>query len=174
MGSFLILFLVIFPVAAALPVYSLRRRGRELRDRYVRFIPLIELAAAAALLALPGSAALPGVCGLGLYFASGSLHSLLAVLTAFLWVGSALPCREYFAAVERCNRFYFSWLMTLGALMGVFLSSDLFTLFVFFEMMSFTSYIWVVQNETAEALRAGETYLAIAVAGGMIAGCTPF
>ena len=39
--------------------------------------------------------------------------------------------------------------------MGVFLAADLFTLFVFFEMMSFTSYVWVVQNETEEARQAG-------------------
>ena len=51
--------------------------------------------------------------------------------------------------------------------MGVFLAADLFTLFVFFEMMSFTSYVWVAQNETEEALRAGQTYLAVAVIGGM-------
>uniref|UniRef100_UPI003FF0425E proton-conducting transporter transmembrane domain-containing protein n=3 Tax=Eubacteriales TaxID=186802 RepID=UPI003FF0425E len=51
--------------------------------------------------------------------------------------------------------------------MGVFLAADLFTLFVFFEMMSFTSYVWVVQNETEEARQAGQTYLAVAVIGGM-------
>ena len=41
------------------------------------------------------------------------------------------------------------------------------TLFVFFEIMSFTSYVWVVQNETPEAIRASETYLFIAVIGGL-------
>ena len=51
--------------------------------------------------------------------------------------------------------------------MGVFLAADLITLFVFFEMMSFTSYVWVAQNETPEALRAANTYLAVAVIGGM-------
>ena len=34
-------------------------------------------------------------------------------------------------------------------------------------MMSFTSYVWVVQNETEEARQAGQTYLAVAVIGGM-------
>ena len=34
--------------------------------------------------------------------------------------------------------------------------------------MSFTSYVWVAQEETAPALRAGQTYLAIAVLGGMV------
>ena len=33
--------------------------------------------------------------------------------------------------------------------------------------MSFTSYVWVVQNETPQAIRAAETYLAVAVIGGL-------
>lgn len=88
-------------------------------------------------------------------------------MSAFLWAATGLNCPSYFAAAEGCNRFYFFWLLTLGALMGVFLAADLFTLFVFFEMMSFTSYVWVVQNETEEARQAGQTYLAVAVIGGM-------
>ena len=54
------------------------------------------------------------------------------------------------------------------ATLGVFLSKDLFTLFIFFEIMSLSSYVWVVQEETEEALKAGVTYLAIAVIGGMV------
>ena len=110
---------------------------------------------------------LPGVCGLGLRFAGGSLRALLALVTAFLWTMTGLNCPAYFGHEGASTRFYFFWLLTLGALMGVFLAADLFTLFVFFEMMSFTSYVWVVQNETKEALAAGETYLAVAVIGGM-------
>ena len=53
--------------------------------------------------------------------------------------GDGAGPRDYFADRESLNRYYCSWLITLGALMGVFLASDLFTLFVFFEIMSFTS-----------------------------------
>ena len=34
--------------------------------------------------------------------------------------------------------------------------------------MSFTSYTWVAHEETKEALRAAETYLAVAVIGGLV------
>lgn len=168
MSTFLLLFLVFFPFLAAYFVYPLRRRGREYRNLYVRIIPGVELMAAVLLLAFPGAAALPQVCGMGLRFEAGSLHTLLAVLSAFLWLMTALPCKEYFADREGVNRYYCSWLMTLGALMGVFLAADLFTLFVFFEIMSFASYVWVAQNENPGALRAGQTYLAVAVFGGMM------
>ena len=52
--------------------------------------------------------------------------------------------------------------------MGVFLSADLFTTFIFFEIMSFTSYTWVAHDETPGAMRAAETYLAVAIIGGMV------
>ncbi|MEG2176810.1 MAG: proton-conducting transporter membrane subunit [Oscillibacter sp.] len=168
MGQFLLLFLILFPILTAAAVFPLRRRDRRYRDIYIRVIPIAELCGAILLLFWPGAAlTLPGVCGLGLGFAGGSLRAMLVLMTALLWVGTALASPEYFAHADHANRFYFFWLFTLGALMGVFLAADLFTLFVFFEIMSFTSYVWVAQNETEEALRAGDTYLAVAVIGGM-------
>lgn len=162
------LFLICFPFLAALGVGLLRRRGRTWRNRYVQIVPAIELAAALLLLAFPDAAlTLPDLCGVGLSFAAGSLQTLLALLTALLWTGTGLNSPSYFAHAEHASRFYTFWLLTLGALMGVFLAADLFTLFVFFEMMSLTSYVWVAQNETPAALRAGQAYLAVAVLGGM-------
>ena len=52
--------------------------------------------------------------------------------------------------------------------MGVFLSADLYTTFLFFELMSLSSYAWVVQEESPDALDAGKTYLTIAVLGGLV------
>ena len=164
----LLLFLVLFPILTSLGVYAARQRGLEHRNRYIQAVPVLELICMGFLLLWPGAAVeLPGVCGLGLRFSADGLQMLLAALAALLWMGSALASPAYFAGSEGCNRYYVFWLMTLGALMGVFLAADLFTLFVFFEIMSFASYVWVVQNETDEALRAGGTYLAIAVVGGM-------
>ena len=168
MGDFLLLFLILFPILASVWVFPLRRRDRRYRNWLIQIVPAVELAAALLLLLWPAAELeLPGICGVGLHLAAGSLKSLLALVSAFLWAATGLNCPSYFASAEGCNRFYLFWLMTLGALMGVFLAADLFTLFVFFEMMSFTSYVWVAQNETEEAVRAGQTYLAVAVIGGM-------
>ena len=168
MEKILLLFLILFPILASVWVFPLRRRDRRYRNWLIQIVPAVELAAALLLLACPSvSLELPGMCGVGLSFRAGSLGSLLALVSAFLWAATGLNCPHYFASADGCNRFYLFWLMTLGALMGVFLAADLFTLFVFFEMMSFTSYVWVAQNETPEAVRAGQTYLAVAVIGGM-------
>ena len=64
--------------------------------------------------------------------------------------------------------YYFFFLICLSFTLGVFLSADLKTTFLFFELMSLGSYVWVVQEETPEALDAGKTYLTIAVLGGLV------
>ena len=106
-------------------------------------------------------------CGNGIYFKAGGLRTVMATLAGFMWVMTALASPEYFSGARANGRYFLFYLWTLGALEGVFLAADLMTLFVFFEIMSFTSYVWVVQNETKEAIRASETYLFIAVIGGL-------
>ena len=48
------------------------------------------------------------------------------------------------------------------------LSADLMTAFIFFEILSFTSFTWVIHEENEAAIRAAKTYLAIAVIGGLL------
>ena len=115
------------------------------------------------------SVAVEGFCALGIRFQAGGFHTLMALLTAAGWLAASVFCREYMVHVHKRNRFYFFWMLTLGATMGVFLSADLFTAFVFFEVMSFTSFVLVIQTEEYQALKAGETYLAVAVIGGLAA-----
>jgi hydrogenase-4 component B len=85
-----------------------------------------------------------------------------------MWMMATILSKEYFTHHGNRNRFYLFLLLTLGATMGVFLSADLYTTFIFFEIMSFTSYVWVAQEEDEASLRAAGTYLAVAVLGGLV------
>ena len=51
---------------------------------------------------------------------------------------------------------------------GVFLSNDLYTTFIFFEIMSFASYPMVIHNETKEAIDGSNSYLGFAVLGSLV------
>ena len=161
------MLLVLLPMLAAAAVYPLDRRDARGVNAQLLASAALELLLALSLLLVPAFADAPGVCGTGLRFVSGSMRSVMCVLAAFMWLMTALASPEYFDGA-RCNARYFAFcLWTLGALEGVFLAADLLTLLIFFEIMSFTSYVWVVQNETPEAIRASETYLFIAVIGGL-------
>lgn len=109
-----------------------------------------------------------GICGLGLHFCLDGFRGVYGIVAAFMWMMTLLFSREYLGHEKHLGRYYFFQLVTLNATLGVFLSADLFTTFIFFEIMSFTSYVWVAQEETKGALKAAETYLAVAVIGGLV------
>ncbi|MCM1542844.1 MAG: sodium:proton antiporter [Blautia sp.] len=110
----------------------------------------------------------PEICGFGLHFQMDGFRLIYGGVAALMWLMTTIFSREYFKAHGNVNRFYLFLLWTLGATMGVFLSADLYTTFVFFEIMSFTSYVWVAQEENRPSLRAAATYLAVAVIGGLV------
>lgn len=110
----------------------------------------------------------PEICGFGLHFTLDGFRLIYALIASFMWMMTTVISREYMAHHKNSGRFYLFLLLTLGATMGVFLSADLYTTFIFFEIMSFTSYVWVAQEESRASLRAASTYLGVAVFGGLV------
>jgi len=92
------------------------------------------------------------------------MYSLISV---FMWAVALLFSIEYMEHYKAKKRYYIFMVATFFATFGVLLSGDLMTTFVAFEVMSFTSYVLVIHEENAKCMRAGETYLAVAVIGGM-------
>lgn len=111
---------------------------------------------------------IPYLCGMGLHFTLDGFRAMYGMIAAFMWFMSTLFSKEYLSHYHNRNRYYLFLLLTLGATEGVFLSADFYTTFIFFEIMSFTSYVWVAHDEKKEALRASATYLAVAVIGGLV------
>ncbi len=110
---------------------------------------------------------LGGFCGMGLKMQADGFRSLYALVACVMWLVSGVFSRDYLAHEHAVPRYCFFTLMTLGAVVGMFFSDSLFSIFIFFEIMSLASYPWVAHEEDAGAMRAGETYLYIAVIGGL-------
>lgn len=111
---------------------------------------------------------LPDICGMGLYFRIDGFRVIFAVVTAYMWMMTTLFSREYLGHSKHTGRYYRFLLITLAAMLGIFLSDDLFTTFIFFEIMSMASYVCVIHEGKKDALEAGTVYLAVAVIGGMV------
>ncbi len=111
---------------------------------------------------------LPEICGLGLTFRIDGFRLIFAAVTTYMWAMSSLFTKEYLAHYGRKGRYWFFLALTYLATMGVFLSDDLYTTFVFFEIMSLASYVCVIHDEKPATLRAGGVYLAVAVIGGLV------
>ncbi|MDE7429630.1 MAG: sodium:proton antiporter, partial [Lachnospiraceae bacterium] len=93
---------------------------------------------------------------------------IYGTIAAFMWFMTTLFSSEYFGHYRNRNRYYLFLLLTLGATEGIFYSADFYTTFIFFEIMSLASYVWVAHDEKPDSLRAAGTYLAVAVIGGLV------
>ena len=157
---------------AALISYGIGRKSRQARNRFADIAAALELALLAVIFCsvISGShpvCSLPSLAG-GLNFEADGFRAVYACIAGFMWLCTTVFSAEYLEHYRNRNRYYFFALLTLGATVGVFLSADLLTTFIFFEVMSFTSYVMVIHDEKPAAMRAGQTYLAVAVLGGMV------
>lgn len=170
--NILLAVLVFYPFLGGLLSWAIGVRNEKVRDYTAQFVAVSEFVLILGLVCASGgkdiSLYIPQICGLGHYFTLDGFRVIYGMIAALMWMMTTLLSEEYFRHHGNRNRFYLFLLFTLGATMGVFLSEDLFTTFIFFEIMSFTSYVWVAQEETTGALRAAATYLAVAVTGGLV------
>ena len=168
----LIYFLVGMPLVSAFVSYLIGRKNKKDRDFFVKGITIVEFGLALKLLidsnGFDGMLVyVPEVCGMGLNFTVDGFRVLYTAIACFMWMCTSIFSEEYFAHYRNRNRYYLFQLLTLGATTGIFLSADLYTTFIFFEIMSISSYVWVAHDETAPSMRAAATYLAVAIIGGM-------
>ena len=161
------------PVLGAVLTWLIGHRSAKGRDIAAIAVTAAEFALVTALLVFYASGheaqlALDGVLGLGLTFELSGFGLIFAFMTSYMWLMTTLFAQDYLSRSHARNRYDFFLLVTLGATAGVFLSGDLYTTFVCFEIMSMASYVCVVHEETAGAMRAGGVYLAVATIGGLV------
>ena len=145
-GNPILLLLVVGPMAAAVIGYLIGRVNKSARDYSADAVTILTFLAMAFFFLTykegqEVSLVVPEVCGMGLSFKLDGFRIIFASVTAFMWMMTTIFSKEYLAHARNRNRYYFFLLVTFGATMGVFLSDDLFTTFVFFEIMSLASYV---------------------------------
>ncbi len=161
--------LAFFPMGGALLGYLLGRKWKAAREWISILVTALTFLGSISLLgAKEETVSLSYLFSFGLTFSVSGMQVLLAILTGFVWLATTLFSKEYFKKSRNLDRYYFFMQMTLGATMGVFLSADFFTTFIFFEIMSFTSYVLVLHEGEEASLKAGQTYLGVAVIGGLV------
>ena len=168
-----ILLLILWPFLSAALIRLVSRYSKRFREACVVFASFVHLCFAVGLMVKAYTAGavsltLPELCGMQARFEADAFRSLYVCIAAFMWFCTSLMSRRYFARYHNRTRYYFFYFLTLSGVTGMLLSDDLFTAFIFFEIMSMASYPWVAHEETPAAMRAAETYLGIAVLGGMV------
>ncbi|MFH1151010.1 MAG: proton-conducting transporter membrane subunit [Actinomycetota bacterium] len=126
-----------------LPMYGIALDGGVVRQHLVRVVPGIDLAFR--------------VDTVGFYF---------GLLLAVLWIAAGVYSLGYIH--ERHTRYYCFLALNLSFCLGVAFSANMFTLFIFYELMSLATYPLIIHEETALARRAGLKYLIYSISAGAV------
>ena len=105
---------------------------------------------------------LPGV---SLAFEVEPLGMLYALVASGLWLPTSLYAAGYLRGHHEKNqtRFFVCFALAIFAALGIAFARNLFTLFLFYELLTFSTYPLVTHHGTPEARRAGRIYLGILV-----------
>jgi multicomponent Na+:H+ antiporter subunit D len=107
---------------------------------------------------------LPGV---PLGFQIDSLGCILLLTAGFLWPLATLYSAGYLRGHHEKNqtRFFSMFCVAIAATNGVAMSSNLLTLYLFYEILSLSTYPLVTHHQDDEARSAGRRYLAFIMGG---------
>ncbi|NLM76423.1 MAG: proton-conducting membrane transporter [Clostridiaceae bacterium] len=100
-------------------------------------------------------------------FRADLLSAVFIFLSAFLWLVVSLYSPGYMKHEGRGKVFEISTLFTFASVLGGFLAADLLTLLLFFELMTVSSFFWVIHKWDKEAIKAGYFYLFYSITGGL-------
>ena len=101
--------------------------------------------------------------GLPLAFSVEPLGLLFALIASGLWIVTSLYSIGYMRAQKEKSqtRFYVCFAIAIAATMGIALARNLLTLFVFYELLTLSTYPLVTHHGTENARRSGRVYLGV-------------
>lgn len=101
--------------------------------------------------------------GLQLSFTIEPLGMIFALIASFLWIITTVYAIGYMRAHNEKNqtRFYAFFAIAIGSVMAIAFAGNLFTLFIFYEVLTLSTYPLVTHAGTEAAKKGGRIYLGI-------------
>ena len=101
--------------------------------------------------------------GLTLALSPEPLGMLFALVASFLWPVTVVYAIGYMRAHHEGNqtRFYAAFAVSIAATMGIALSANMLTLFLFYELLTLSTYPLVTHAGDDDARRGGRVYLGL-------------
>ncbi len=157
---------ILVSLVGALPII-LSDRQPNLRESWTILIALAKLTIVAAL--LPGvlngggyiftiAEVLPGV---PLELRVDALGMIFALVASFLWLLTSLYSIGYMRSLEEHaqTRYFASFAVAISATIGIAFSGNLLTMYLFYEVLSLSTYPLVTHEQNSEARSSGRKYL---------------
>lgn len=106
--------------------------------------------------------------GLEFAFEMDALALLFVTLSASLWLLTTFYAVGYLEGSPHRSRFFGFFSLCVTATVGLAMAANLFTFFVFYEVLTLTTYPLVAHRGTPKALRAAAIYLGYTLVGGAL------
>lgn len=169
MNHYYLLFPVLLPVLAGILLLLIPFKNRKNMLRLISLILTVHLACALLIFVHQEqemSLSLTYITGsLHLYFDVDMLSKIFMLLISFIWLMAALAAFEYMLHEKDEHRFFGFYLIVEGVLTALCFSGNLFTMYVFYELMTLTSVPLVMHTMDHEAVMAGLKYLFYSIGG---------
>jgi multicomponent Na+:H+ antiporter subunit D len=116
---------------------------------------------------LSGIEVFPGVA---FAFEVEPLGMIFALVASSLWILNSIYSIGYMRAHDepRQTTYYVCFAIALGSTIGVAFAANLFTLFLFYEALTISTYPLVTHNRDADSMRSGRLYLLLLLGTSMV------
>ncbi|MGD9761474.1 MAG: complex I subunit 5 family protein [Candidatus Izemoplasmatales bacterium] len=111
---------------------------------------------------------IPNLFSLGLNLRIDMLSYAVLMLSAFIWFFVMIYAHEYMKREKKSTRFFFFLALTYSSVIGAIVSGDLLMMFIFFEIMTITSYMLVIHGQNDQSYKAGFNYIIMGLIGGFL------
>lgn len=95
------------------------------------------------------------------------LSLLFATLSSILWLFTTIYAIGYFQNSKNQSRFFGFFSLCVTATVGLSIAGNLFTFFIFYELLTLTTFVLILHTQTIEATKATIIYLAHTIIGGL-------
>lgn len=108
--------------------------------------------------------------GLSIAFAVESFGVMFALIASGLWIVTSIYAIGYMRGHHEKNqtRFFTLFAIALAGVMAIAYSANLFTLFLFYEVLTVSTYPLVTHAGTAKARKGGRTYLTLLMGSSIV------
>jgi multicomponent Na+:H+ antiporter subunit D len=156
---------VLCPLLGALLLAAIPERSDKSRNWLAVAVTVFTAAIIIALFArvlqgqTPDAQLFSLMSGLVLHLRLDPLAATFAALASVLWIFATVYSTAYMAHEHNRRRYFTFYILSLGATMGIALSANLFTLYLFYEFLTIFTYPLVIHEGHAEAQAAGKRYI---------------
>lgn len=168
----LMLFTILLPIVLGGVLLYRPQHDRKKREVYVMAVTLVTsvLTAAALFLAPEGTLELLSIHPeLTLALRVDELSSRFLLILAVLWPISILYSFEYMSHEHNESRFFAFFTMTYGVVLGIATAANLFTLYLFYELLTLVTLPLVMHEMDGKARFAGRRYILFSMTGAALA-----